>query len=138
MLEPQRTLPSTDEEAVQRLRAFIAQGVKRVIEAFALYGLPEPVYEATQGGMAVTVFNQEKSSVDKKTSGGVSGGVSSLYRYIQQYPGNRAVDLANALELSRRTVERWLQQLKTNGKIEFRGASKTGGYHVIDAQDDNP
>jgi len=32
-------------------------GVRRVIDTFVAYGLPEPEFEATQGGMAVTVFN---------------------------------------------------------------------------------
>ena len=31
-------------------------GVRRVIDTFVAYGLPEPEFEATQGGMAVTVF----------------------------------------------------------------------------------
>ncbi|MDR3368602.1 ATP-binding protein [Rhodoferax sp.] len=30
--------------------------VRRVIDTFVAYGLPEPEFEATQGGMAVTVF----------------------------------------------------------------------------------
>jgi ATP-dependent DNA helicase RecG len=31
-------------------------GIRRVIDSFVAYGLPEPQFEATQGGMAVTVF----------------------------------------------------------------------------------
>ena len=33
-------------------------GMRRTIETFIAYGLPEPEYEATQGGMAVTVFKK--------------------------------------------------------------------------------
>ena len=33
-------------------------GVRRVIDSFIAYGLPEPVFEVTQGGMAVTMFNK--------------------------------------------------------------------------------
>lgn len=61
---------------------------KEVIETFVAYGLPEPVFEATQGGMA-TEYN-----------------------------------------VTQRTIERWLKQLKDQGQIEFNGAPKTGGYYA--------
>jgi predicted HTH transcriptional regulator len=38
-------------------------GVRRVIDTFIAYGLPEPEFEATQGGMAVTVFNAVNGGV---------------------------------------------------------------------------
>jgi ATP-dependent DNA helicase RecG len=37
--------------------------------------------------------------------------------------------MATAFNLSRRTIERWLKQLKDNQLIEYRGAPKTGGYY---------
>lgn len=84
-------------------------------------GLPEPEFEATQGGMAVTVF----ASVNV----GVNVGVNGLLPYIQSHPGQRAGDIATAFKLTQRTIERWLKQLKEDGLIEFRGATKTGGYY---------
>lgn len=102
-------------------------GIQRVIETFIAYGLPEPVYEVTQGGMAVTVF---KVPVESKIKG-VNGGVNGLLSYVQTHPGQRASEMAAALNLSQRTIERWLKQLKDTNKIEFRGAQKTGGYHKM-------
>ena len=32
--------------------------------------------------------------------------------------------------VTHRTIERWLKDLKDDGKIEFRGAKKTGGYYA--------
>lgn len=49
---------------------------------------------------------------------------------IQSQPGLKTVDLARVTDMPRRTIERWLQQLKPAGRIEFRGAPKTGGYHA--------
>lgn len=120
-------------------------GVRRVIETCVAYGLPEPVYETTQGGMAVTVFkaidktNAKTASegvsggVNVGVSGGVNVGVNGLLAYIQSHPGQRAGEMAVAFKLTKRTIERWLKQLKENGKIEFRGAAKTGGYYYLDA-----
>jgi ATP-dependent DNA helicase RecG len=102
-------------------------GARRAIETFIAYGLPEPEYEATQGGMAVTVFkkpfNNGQDNLIKS-----NGGVTKLRLYIQAHPGQRASDIATGLNLPLRTIERWLKKLKEAKTIEFRGASKTGGY----------
>ncbi|MCX7100861.1 MAG: hypothetical protein NTX38_05070 [Methylobacter sp.] len=106
-------------------------GVRRAIETFVAYGLPEPEYEATQAGMAVTVFKKPFNNVQDnliKENGGVSGGVTDLLIYIQLHPGQRASDIAKGLNLPLRTIERWLKKLKEAKTIEFCGASKTGGY----------
>ena len=57
-----------------------------------------------------------------------SGGVSDLLDFIRLNPGKKTNDFTVALGQSRRTIERWLRQLKDQGKIKFRGAPKTGGY----------
>lgn len=42
--------------------------------------------------------------------------------------GLRAPALAKLLGTSSKNVERWLKQLKDQGKIEFKGVPKTGGF----------
>ena len=104
-------------------------GVRRVIDAFVAYGLPEPELEATQGGMAVTVFSA--------VNGGANGGANGLLSYIQLNPGQRSNEMVIALNTPLRSIERWLKQLKENGLIEFKGATKTGGYHATEAKKSN-
>jgi ATP-dependent DNA helicase RecG len=104
--------------------------VRRVIDAFVAYGLPEPFIEITQGGMAVTVFNGLTKATSDNPREGVNGGVNALLAFLQTNPGKRASELVQPLNASLRTIERWLKQLKDQDKIEFRGASKTGGYYV--------
>lgn len=119
-------------------------GIQRVIENFVVYGLPEPVYEATQGGMAVTVFKAkttlsqklpQKIRVNEGVSEGVSEGVRILLTVIMQHPGLRTPLLADKMQTSTKNVERWLKQLKESKEIEFRGAFKTGGYFLINNAD---
>ncbi len=113
-------------------------GVRRAIETFVAYGLPEPVYEATQGGMAVTVFKEtlgkEKERFsqlkDEGVSEGLNEGVNFLLAIIKEYPGLRVPSLAEKVPTSSKNIERWLKQLKETKRIEFRGASKTGGYFL--------
>ncbi len=65
-----------------------------------------------------------------QTADGVNGGVNPILNFIKQYPGCRANLIAEKLDISLRTVQRKLSQLKTEGKIEFCGSPKTGGYFL--------
>jgi ATP-dependent DNA helicase RecG len=106
-------------------------GVRRVIDSFVAYGLPEPTFEATQGGLAVTVYKASSPQ-----SGGVSGGVNSaaanleaqLLVLVQNTPGLNAVGLSHQTNTPLRTVQRQLKQLTAKGLLAFKGAPKTGGY----------
>ena len=53
----------------------------------------------------------------------------AIFQFIQANPGIRAGMIAEKLSVSRRTVERYLKELKQTGKIEFRGAPRNGGYY---------
>lgn len=74
---------------------------------------------------------------DGGVSGGVNGGVSGgvnfeelLFDAIKNNPGVNAPALAEMLQKSLRTVQRYLKQLSDTGRIEFRGAPKNGGYYI--------
>jgi ATP-dependent DNA helicase RecG len=108
-------------------------GVRRVIDTFVAYGLREPEFEATQGGMAVTVFKATPEEVNGGVSGGVNTELVPLLQLIQAQPGLKTTQLVTQTGKPQRTVERWLKQLKQEQKIEFRGAPKTGGYYALNA-----
>lgn len=63
-------------------------------------------------------------------NGAVNGAAKSVLEYIIQHPGVRANLIAVNLRLPIRSVQRYLQQLRNQGRIEFRGAPKNGGYHA--------
>lgn len=68
----------------------------------------------------------------------VTGGVTSqqvLAQLIAQ-PGMNAAALIQKLNIPKRTIERWLRQLKQAGVIEFQGTPKTGGYHRTHQKND--
>ncbi len=64
-------------------------------------------------------------------NGGVSGGVNELLVFINSNPGLKTAQIKEAFDHPQRTLERWLKQLRDEGKIEFRGAPKTGGYYPM-------
>ncbi len=86
-----------------------------------------------------TLKNRQGDPLDKTNNVGVSVGVSvgvnneleRILGLIKQYPGINANQLAKQIpDKTKRTIERQLAVLKTNNKIEFKGAPKSGGYYL--------
>lgn len=67
----------------------------------------------------------------------VSGGVDQLLTLLAAQPGLNAAALAAQLSTPKRTVERWLRQLRQTGAVEFQGPPKTGGYYLVAALQQN-
>lgn len=93
---------------------------------------PDTDFEVV-AGIFITRFKRkgiEDVGVSGGVFGGVNGGVNALYDYIKLHPGGRVVHLEKALKIPKRSMERWIKQLKDEGKIEFRGSPKKGGYWI--------
>ena len=70
----------------------------------------------------------------KSNEGGANGGVNLeelIFEYIAQHPGIKAPAIAEGVQKSLRTTQRYLKMLSDGGRIEFRGAPKNGGYYQI-------
>lgn len=74
---------------------------------------------------------QLDEGVNEGISEGVNEGVNQLLSVVVANPGLRANALAMLVGKSVQTVERYIRVLKVAEKIEFRGASKTGGYFAL-------
>lgn len=73
---------------------------------------------------------QQTGELNERVNEGVNEGVARLFAQIKKGPGLRAPMLAVQMNTSVKNIERWLQQLKDQQKVEFRGAPKTGGYYL--------
>jgi len=60
----------------------------------------------------------------------VKEGLKLLLYTIKGKPGKRTNELAELLQISPKTMEKWIKKLKQRGKIIFKGSKKTGGYFV--------
>ena len=59
-------------------------------------------------------------------------GVNKIYSFIQNNQPVKVIEIAQNFDsVTKRTIERWIRQLKDENKVEFRGSPKTGGYYVI-------
>ncbi|MFZ2284894.1 MAG: hypothetical protein WAV86_13555, partial [Lutibacter sp.] len=61
----------------------------------------------------------------------VNVGIKTLLVFIENNPGINVSNIKSLLNIPQRTIERWINQLKKENKIEFKGAPKTGGYYKV-------
>jgi len=73
---------------------------------------------------------EEVEGVNEGVGEGVNGGVSALLEFIRRTPGLRLPQISMATGCPLKTVEKRLKKLKDRGDIEFRGGTRTGGYHA--------
>ena len=101
-------------------------------------GLPKPKIEQIGGVFHITIYRNVKVGVPVNVPVNVSVNVpvkvsltEQIYALIKDNPGLNRILIAERLGVEVRTVARHLSLLR--GRIEFRGAPKTGGYWDIDA-----
>ena len=54
-----------------------------------------------------------------------------LYAFISEHPGCSAAEIKKNRSISLSTVNRILADLKKEGRIEYVGSKKTGGYYLV-------
>ena len=70
--------------------------------------------------------------VSEGVNEGVSEGVNAVLDFIAKKPGMRTPQIAIALDIPQKTIERWLSKLKRQARVQFKGSTKTGGYYMTD------
>jgi len=110
--------------------------------------LPVPTFEEKMGGIWVTI--PRKNSVKSENVGvhvgdvgvnvganvgdvGVNVGVkANIIKFIKDNPSISVKELSNLLNITTRTIERNIKQLKEMGVLERIGSDKTGSWIIID------
>lgn len=112
-------LAHTDD---QRFREFIADRIIATqVDLLRLL--------ANSGG--VNLPNGGANPEIETDNGGVNSMEQQIMETVEKMPGLNAPALAIALGKSLRTTQRNLKILCDNGKIEFKGAPKNGGYFLM-------
>lgn len=83
---------------------------------------PKCVTEKSNGDAVNEVVNEAVNEA-------VNEVVNQIYLAIKSHPGVRKPQLLKIVATSCATAERSIAQLRHLNKVEFRGASKTGGYY---------
>lgn len=102
-------------------------GIERVKRSCLEHNIPAPIFEAISNGFKVTLY---KELVEEKIDEGINEGEVLLLNFISNNPGQRIAHISRELNIPAKTLERWVRELRSIGKIEFKGAKKTGGYYI--------
>jgi DNA-binding MarR family transcriptional regulator len=68
--------------------------------------------------------------IKRPSSEGINEGIKRLFEFVRNNPGKRVTEIASALNVPPKTIERWIKKLREQEKIIFIGTRKTGGYFV--------
>ena len=82
-------------------------------------------YEGLNEGLKAVIKN-----------GGVNEVEDQLLSLIHKHPGRKPQFFQSEMNIPKRTIERWLQKLRLENKIAYRGRPKRGGGYFITHQGD--
>ena len=124
-----------------------ATGLKKTLAAYAPYD-KKPKYESTDHFFVVTLPNVNYD-VDVSINVGVNDGVNvgenvgvnvetnlsatqlKVLEHLRNNKASSAVEIAQSIGKSQRTVERAIAELKEKGYIERVGSDKSGSWKVL-------
>ena len=117
------------------------RGIGLIIKKCAESGLPEPVFEASHSFVTLTIKFKQLLATNGGLNGGLSGGLSGglklterearVVERLREVPGQTIEEVALALDIPKRTMERIFASLKQKGFIEKEGSRKNGIWKVI-------
>ena len=111
------------------------RGISKILEECTLAGVPKPYFDLEMGGVDVRfspkVIKEMSGETTQKSTVKMSGKMSGkIIEMISENANITIPEIAAVLEVTERTVERAINKLKTENKIERIGAKK-GGYWQI-------
>ena len=96
-------------------------GIARIKNECKLYGIKEPLLEEFIHGFRVILFKEK-----------INIGINDIYKFIHKNQLVRSTVIAACFNsITKRTIKRWIKQLRDEGKVEFRDSLKSGGYWEI-------
>ena len=102
-------------------------GIKRIMAAFRLYKMPEPMFEEIQNGFRVTIFKTQKTT--QKTTQKISTR-ERIYEELKLNPKITREELADKLGKSVNTIKEHLSGLKSKDRVERIGSDRDGYWQV--------
>jgi len=105
-----------------------ASGLKRIYEECEANQV-KVEFKRVKTGFVVS-FHRPKWEEGEGINEGVNEGVNSLIEHIRSNPGQRVPHFEKALKVPQKTLERWINKLRREDKIEFKGSPKSGGYWI--------
>ena len=118
-----------------------ASDVRRIFEDYAHFK-KQPEYYISDNGVIVTLFNRNYDIQNDGQNDGQNGGqndgqkistkdrLEKIIKYIESDSAITADRLKDLLNVSKRTIERDIEKLRKDNKIEYVGSAKDGRWIV--------
>ena len=103
-------------------------GVQRIAKAFKVYNLLMPKFEIFQQGFRVTVYKNVYKNVTENVT---ENRLILIEKLIKENPTITTTQLSKILKVTRMTVSREIEKLKTGNKIKRIGPDKGGSWEVL-------
>ena len=113
----------------------IGRGTLKIIDACKKAGLKSPVWSEDSNSVKLTFLGDSKS--DGVIDGVIDGVTEDVRERLKQIlitlienQGLRTVQISELTGIPVSSLERYIKQLKNVELVEFKGASRTGGYYL--------
>ena len=103
--------------------------MRRIFEDYAHYK-KQPDYYISDNGVIVTLFNRNYDGQSDGQKISANNRLKRIIRYIESDNAMTADRLKELLNVSKRTVERDIEKLRKDNKIEYVGSAKNGRWIV--------
>lgn len=115
----------------------VGSGTSKIVQWCKEWGLPEPTYEEA-GGSFVTVFNnpEQDESIqigsEKRSEIGSEKRSEKIIAAIKENPTISAQQIAQAIGITSRAIEKHLSNLKNKGVLKRVGPDRGGHWEIQD------
>nr|WP_315443287.1 HTH domain-containing protein [uncultured Treponema sp.] len=103
--------------------------MRRIFGDYAHYK-KQPDYYISDNGVIVTLFNRNYDGQSDGQKISANNRLERIIRYIESDNAMTADRLKELLNVSKRTVERDIEKLRKDNKIEYVGSAKDGRWIV--------
>ena len=106
-----------------------ASDVRRIFEDYAHFK-KQPEYYISDNGVIVTLFNRNYDIQNDGQKISTKDRLEKIIKYIESDSAMTADRLKDLLNVSKRTIERDIEKLRKDNKIEYIGSAKDGHWIV--------
>ena len=112
------------------------RGIEKICDSLKADNLPMPEYTVHPGDIMIKFTGPEdrivrvNNKVNDRVNVHVNDRESALLNYLAQDPGYTVTQLAEMMNVSRKTIAGYLKALKEKGAIERIGTTRTGYWRI--------
>jgi len=145
LMKPHKSMPFNPSIANAFYRAGYIEawgrGIQKICEACRELGIPDPEYTVLGNDLTVKFTALERARISvledpKHRNVGLEGGLEvglekDILKIISANPSSTMAEIADELNVTKRTIERTIKRMREQGKIIRRGGKRYGYWEIL-------